>query len=65
MPPATITVRATRIDNAGSGEGQSCETQVDDRGRFEFAELPAGLYRLWLTPADVDAKPFATPAFEI
>lgn len=65
VPPATITVRATRIDSPGSGEGQSWDTAVDDRGRFEFPELPPGLYRLWLTPADVDAKPFATPAFEI
>ncbi|MFN8196561.1 MAG: carboxypeptidase-like regulatory domain-containing protein [Nocardioidaceae bacterium] len=63
VPPAHISVRATRID--GPGEGQSFDTDVDDRGRFEFAQLPPGLYRLWLTPADPDAKPFATPAFEI
>lgn len=62
VPPATITVRATRIDG---GAEQSWETQVDDRGRFEFPDLPVGLYRLWLTPADEDAKPFGTPAFEI
>lgn len=62
VPPADITVRATRIDGAAE---QSWETRVDDRGRFEFPDLPVGLYRLWLTPADEDAKPFGTPAFEI
>lgn len=62
VPPASITVRATRIDQ---GAEQSWETEVDDRGRFEFPDLPVGLYRLWLTPADEAAKPFGTPAFEI
>jgi hypothetical protein len=38
---------------------------VDERGRFELADLPAGLYRLWLTPHDEDQHTFATPAFEI
>lgn len=70
VPPAELTVRATRIADAtgavGGGEPeQSWETSVDAQGRFELTDLPAGLYRLWLTPADADAKPFGTPAFEI
>ncbi len=71
VPPAELTVRATRIADASSGAApggepeQSWEASVDDQGRFELTELPAGLYRLWLMPADADAKPFGTPAFEI
>lgn len=61
VPPAPVTVRATRIDD---GE-DSWEVAVDDRGRFEFPELPVGLYRLWLTATGEDAKAFGTPAFEI
>lgn len=64
VPPAPVTVRATRIEH-GATEEQSWEVVVDAQGRFEFAELPAGLYRLWLTPRDDDAKAFGTPAFEI
>lgn len=37
---------------------------VDDNGRFEFADLPTGLVRLWLMPAD-GTRPIATPVFEI
>lgn len=62
VPPAPAAVRATRID--GDPE-EIFETPVDDRGRFEFPELPHGLYRLWITPEADDAKPFGTPAFEI
>jgi hypothetical protein len=67
VPPAELTVRATRLaGTATDGETeQSFETEVDAQGRFELTGLPAGLYRLWLTPADPDAKPFGTPAFEI
>lgn len=61
VPPASVSVRATRLDD---GE-DTWETEVDDRGRFEFAELPVGLYRLWLTADGEDAKAFGTPAFEI
>ena len=67
VPPAELTVRATRL--AGSGADtpaeQSWEVEVDAQGRFELTDLPAGLYRLWLTPHAADAKPFGTPAFEI
>jgi hypothetical protein len=66
VPPAPVTVRATRIDHARSAEPeQSWEVTVDAQGRFEFPELPPGLYRLWLSPRDDDAKAFGTPAFEI
>jgi hypothetical protein len=61
VPPAPATVRATRI----SGDERSWEAEIDERGRFEFGELPAGLYRLWLASRDDDAKAFGTPAFEI
>lgn len=63
VPPAPVTVRATRIDDP-AGE-QSWEVAVDAQGRFEFPELPRGLYRLWLSARDEDDKPFGTPAFEI
>ena len=67
VPPVALTVRASRLaGTATDGEPeQSFETEVDAQGRFELTDLPAGLYRLWLTPADPDAKPFGTPAFEI
>lgn len=66
VPPAELTVRATKLAGATTSDAeQSWETSVDAQGRFEFTDLPAGLYRLWLTPADADAKPFGTPAFEI
>lgn len=63
VPPAELTVRATRLADAEAE--QSWETPVDAQGRFEFTGLPAGLYRLWLTPHGEDVKPFGTPAFEI
>lgn len=61
VPPAPVAVRATQV----GGAERSWEVDVDAQGRFEFPELPSGLYRLFLTPADPDAKPFGTPAFEI
>lgn len=61
VPPAPVSVRATRIDDGDA----MWETAVDDRGRFEFADLPVGLYRLWLTADGEDPKAFGTPAFEI
>jgi hypothetical protein len=67
VPPAPVTVRATKIDQdqVGGAEERSWEVDVDDQGRFEFPELPPGLYRLWLSPRDDDDKAFGTPAFEI
>lgn len=61
VPPGPVTVRASEV----GGAERSWEVEVDARGRFEFAELPAGLYRLWLTPHHDDARAFGTPAFEI
>ena len=62
-PAAAMRVRATEVTD--HGEGHSWETETDANGRFEFAELPTGLFRLWLTPLDSDTTAFGTPAFEI
>jgi hypothetical protein len=59
-PAAEMRVKATLVDRDGEWE-----TDIDSRGRFEFRGLPSGLFRLWLTPRDADAKPFGTPAFEL
>lgn len=66
VPPGQITVRAQLLggeEAPGRGESER-ETIVDGNGRFEFADLPTGMVRLWLLPAD-GTKPFATPVFEI
>lgn len=66
VPPTELTVRATKLAGPQAAEAeQSWEVAVDAQGRFEFSDLPPGLYRLWLTSHDEDAKPFGTPAFEI
>jgi hypothetical protein len=66
VPPAPATVRATQVgSDHPSAEPRSWEVGIDERGRFEFVELPPGLYRLWLASRDDDAKAFGTPAFEI
>ena len=62
-PAAAMRVRASEVTDRG--EGASWEVETDTNGRFEFADLPSGLYRLWLTPLDSDAVAFGTPAFEI
>lgn len=44
----------------------SCDTEVDDRGRFVVSDLPAGRTRLVLAPTeDPQATPFITPTVEI
>lgn len=64
LAPATaMRIRATEVID--HGEGRSFEVDTDARGRFEFADLPSGLYRLWLTPVDAEGAAFGTPAFEI
>jgi hypothetical protein len=60
-PAVPMTVRASRVDAAGG----DWDVEADHRGRFEFKNLPSGLFRLWLTPRDAGARPFGTPAFEI
>jgi hypothetical protein len=61
LAPATqMTIRAALVTEDGEWE-----TDVDSLGRFEFRNLPSGLFRLWLTPRDAGAKPFGTPAFEL
>jgi hypothetical protein len=62
-PPSPMRVRATEVTD--HGEGRSYDVETDTRGRFEFADLPRGLYRLWLTPVDAEGAAFGTPAFEI
>jgi hypothetical protein len=62
-PAVAMRVRANEVTD--HGEGRSWETETDGHGRFEFADLPTGLFRLWLTPMDSDAVAFGTPAFEI
>lgn len=60
-PAVAMTVRAARVDDGG-GEWH---VEADHRGRFEFKNLPSGLFRLFLTPRDAGARPFGTPAFEL
>lgn len=62
-PAVAMRVRAAEVTD--HSEGRSWEIETDARGRFEFGDLPSGLYRLWLTPLDSDAVAFGTPAFEI
>jgi hypothetical protein len=62
-PAVAMRVRATEVTD--HGEGRSWEIEADANGRFEFADLPTGLFRLWLTPLDSDSVAFGTPAFEI
>jgi len=59
-PASEMTIKAALVSDEGSWE-----TEIDARGRFEFRNLPSGLFRLWLTPRDAGAKPFGTPAFEL
>jgi hypothetical protein len=58
VPPTQLTVRV--VDEARA----DTPVAVGDTGRFELADLPRGLLRLRLEPADGSA-PFQTPAFEI
>ncbi|CUR55033.1 conserved hypothetical protein [metagenome] len=59
-PAAEMTIKASLVTEDGEWV-----TDIDARGRFEFRNLPSGLFRLWLTPREAGAKPFGTPAFEL
>ncbi len=59
-PAAEMTIKASLVTDDGEWV-----TDIDSRGRFEFRDLPPGLFRLWLTPHEAGAKPFGTPAFEL
>ena len=65
VPPGPGVARVTEV----GGREQVHEAEVDEHGRFELRDLPSGLYRIWLEPRQdldqPDARPFATPAFEI
>jgi hypothetical protein len=45
------------------GDKRTYDGAADANGRFEFSDLPAGFYRLWLELPD--SHTFGTPAFEI
>lgn len=45
------------------GEKRTYDGSADVNGRFEFPDVPAGFYRLWLELPD--SHTFGTPAFEI
>jgi hypothetical protein len=62
-PPRPMRVRAEHV--VEGKEGRSWEVESDERGRFEFGDLPPGMYRLWLTPLEAGGRAFGTPAFEI
>ncbi len=47
----------------GGGREAPFDGEADANGRFEFPDLPAGFYRLWLELPD--SHTFGTPAFEI
>jgi hypothetical protein len=59
VPPAGGPVQIHEV----GGEGRRYVAVAADTGRFEFADLPTGFYRVSLTTAD--EKSFGTPAFEI
>lgn len=60
-PASPMTVRASSV----ADELRTWDALVDERGRFELENLPAGLVRLRLEAFDAGGSPFATPAFEI
>ncbi len=54
-PPRPTQVKATQHPGAYVAE-------VDERGRFEFVEIPTGLTRFWLSRADGGSGPDREPA---
>ncbi|HWM73679.1 MAG TPA: hypothetical protein VNQ53_08065, partial [Nocardioides sp.] len=61
LPAKQLTVRVAEVQ----GDERTFESIVDDMGRFEFTQLPRGMYRLWLIPPEEKTPSFGTPAFEI
>ncbi len=61
LPAKQLTVRVAEVQ----GDERTYESTVDDMGRFEFTQLPRGMYRLWLVPPEEETPSFGTPAFEI
>lgn len=62
-PPSRMQVRAEQV--VEGKEGRSWQAESDEHGRFEFDNLPPGMFRLWLTPLEAGGRAFGTPAFEI
>jgi hypothetical protein len=50
-----------------SQQDHTMETDADERGRFEFSDVPVGLTRFWLvSSADPDRERlFSTPIVEL
>jgi hypothetical protein len=59
VPALSGPVQAREVE----GEKRRFDATADANGRFEFPDLPAGFYRLWLELPD--DRTFGTPAFEI
>jgi hypothetical protein len=59
VPSLSGPVQLREVD----GEKRTYDGMADENGRFEFSDLPAGFYRLWLELPD--SHTFGTPAFEI
>jgi len=59
VPSLSGPVQLREVD----GDKRTYDGAADANGRFEFSDLPAGFYRLWLELPD--SHTFGTPAFEI
>jgi hypothetical protein len=59
VPSVSGPVQLREVD----GEKRTYDGVADENGRFEFGDLPAGFYRIWLELPDNHT--FGTPAFEI
>jgi hypothetical protein len=59
VPAASAPVQIREV----GGEGRTYDAVAEHSGRFEFADLPTGFYRVSLQLAD--DQTFGTPAFEI
>lgn len=60
-PPSPMRVTLSQQDH-------TADTDVDERGRFEFQEVPVGLTRFWLASANDESgagRLFSTPIVEL